>query len=225
MKTNKELLNELNNKLEMEYEKFIAEVIKLDPIHIVGNVNELYIKEELKELYLDSDALDRYEIKALLGKNNTLDYLYNVWIDQHFEIHYEIEERIKDGISDLTTEYIDNKMINCENDDKYLIVSDTLEKLNYYNFCYHIREKYGLEGYETFSPLLVKEIIDSGGAKYLYDFFCDMKDNEQLKYLVEIHTFDNEVYNNIQERILPKLNETIKRENEKQRKQRDREER
>lgn len=225
MKTSKELLNELNDKLDMEYEKFIAEVIKLDPIHIVGRVNELYIKEELKELYLDSDVLDRYEIKALLEKNNTLDYLYNVWIDQHFEIHYEIEDRIKDGISDLTTEYIDNKMINCENDDKYLIISDALEKLNYYDFGYHIREKYGLEGYETFSPLLVMEILDNGGAKYLYDFFCDMKDNEQLKYLAEIHTFDSEVYNNIQEKILPKLNETIKKENEKQRKSKNREER
>lgn len=225
MKTSKELLNELNNKLNIEYEKLIADVVKLDPIHIVGSVNELYIKEELKDLYLDSDTLDRYEIKALIEKNNTLDYLFNIWNDQNFEIHYEIEERIKDDISHLTIEYIDNKMINCKNDDKYLIISDALEKLNYYNFCYHIREKYRIEEYETFSPLLVMEILDNGGAKYLYEFFCDMKDNEQLKYLVEIHTFDSEVYNNIQEKILPKLNEIIKKENEKQRKQKDREER
>lgn len=225
MKTNKELLKELNNKLDKEYENLIAEVISKEPIHIVGRVYELAIKQELKDLYLDSDNLGRYEIKALLEKDNVLDYLYNVWIDQNFEIHYEIEDRIQDDISDLTCEYIDNRMLCCRDDDKYLIISDAIEKLNYYDFCNHIKEKYGLGEYETFSPLLIKEILDSGGAKYLCNFFSDIKDNEQLKYLVEVHTFDNEIYENIQEKILPKLNEVIRKENEKQRKQRNKEER
>ena len=89
------------------------------------------------------------------------------------------------------------------------------------SFCYHLKQKYGLGKYETLSPLLVKEILDSGGTRYLYDFLNDVKDNEQLKYLVDINTFNSNFYNNIEEKILPILKETITRE----KKQKDKEER
>ena len=76
MKSNKTLLDELNNKLEKEYNEFIQEIIKLDPLSIINKTYEITLKQEIKDLYVDSDILDRYEIKALLERNNTLKYLY-----------------------------------------------------------------------------------------------------------------------------------------------------
>ena len=201
MKSNKKLLDELNNKLEKEYNEFIQEIIKLDPLSIINKTYEITLKQEIKDLYVGSDILDRYEIKALLERNNTLKYLYDSWLEYDFDIHKEVEELVQE--------------------DKYIIIGDTLEELNNYNFCYHIKQKYGLREYETFSPLLVKEILDGGGTRYLYDFFNDVKDNEQLKYLVDINTFNSNFYNNIEEKILPILKEIITRE----KKQKDKEER
>lgn len=225
MKSNKELLEMLNVKLEKEYNDFIEYILKLEPINIVNKTYELTVKQEIKDLYINNDNFDRYEIKALIEKENILNFLYDSWLDKDFEINNEIESLLQEDISDLAIQYIDEQMVNCANNNKYLIISETLEKLNYYDFCNQIKCNYDLGKYETFSPLLVKEILDSGGTKYLYDFFSDIKDNEQLKYLVEIHTFDNEVYNNIQTEILPKLNGMIKKEQEKQKNQKDREER
>ena len=41
MKSNKTLLDELNNKLEKEYNKFIQEIIKLDPLSIINKTYEI----------------------------------------------------------------------------------------------------------------------------------------------------------------------------------------
>ena len=40
MKSNKTLLDELNNKLEKEYNEFIQEIIKLDPLSIINKTYE-----------------------------------------------------------------------------------------------------------------------------------------------------------------------------------------
>ena len=221
MKSNKILLDELNNKLEKEYNEFIQEIIKLDPLSIINKTYEITLKQEIKDLYVGSDILDRYEIKALLERNNTLQYLYESWLEYDFDIHKEVEELVQEDINELCREYVDKHLLNCKDDNKYIIISDTLEELNNYDFCYHLKQKYGLGKYETFSPLLVKEILDSGGTRYLYDFLNEVKDNEQLKYLVDINTFNSSFYNNIEEKILPILKETITRE----KKQKDKEER
>jgi len=213
--------NNLKNKLEKEYNEFIQEIIKLDPLSIINKTYEITLKQEIKDLYIDSDILDRYEIKALLERNNTLKYLYESWLEYDFDIHKEVEELVQEDINELCREYVDKHLLSCKDDNKYIVISDTLEELNYYDFCYHLKQKYGLGEYETFSPLLVKEILDSGGTRYLYDFFNEIKDNEQLKYLVDISNFNSNFYNNIEEKILPTLKETIAKE----KKQKDKEER
>lgn len=221
MKSNKTLLDELNNKLEKEYNEFIQEIIKLDSLSIINKTYEITLKQEIKDLYVGNDILDRYEIKALLERNNTLKYLYESWLEYDFDIHKEVEELVQEDINELCREYVDKQLLNCKDDNKYIIISDTLEELNNYDFCYHLKQKYGLGKYETFRPLLVKEILDSGGTRYLYDFLNDVKDNEQLKYLVDINAFNSNFYNNIEEKILPILRENITRE----KKQKDKEER
>lgn len=46
MKSNKTLLDELNNKLEKEYNEFIQEIIKLDPLSIINKTYEEIASEE-----------------------------------------------------------------------------------------------------------------------------------------------------------------------------------
>ena len=161
MKSNKTLLDELNNKLEKEYNEFIQEIIKLDSLSIINKTYEITLKQEIKDLYVGNDILDRYEIKALLERNNTLKYLYESWLEYDFDIHKEVEELVQEDINELCREYVDKQLLNCKDDNKYIIISDTLEELNNYDFCYHLKQKYGLGKYETLSPLLVKEIITS----------------------------------------------------------------
>lgn len=96
MKSNKTLLDELNNKLEKEYNEFIQEIIKLDPLSIINKTYEITLKQEIKDLYVGSDILDRYEIKALLERNNTLKYLYESWLEYDFDIHKEVEELVQE---------------------------------------------------------------------------------------------------------------------------------
>lgn len=209
MKSNKELLEILNEKLEKEYNNFINYILKLEPINIINRTYELTIKQEIKDLYINNDNLDRYEIKALIEKENTLNFLYCNWLDKDFEINNEIENLLQRDISDLAIQYINDQMVNCANNNKYIIISKTLENLNYYDFCNQIKSKYGLEKYESFSPLLIKEILDNGGVKYLYSFFSNIKDNEHLKHLVNINVFSSDSYKNIQQKILPSLKRTI----------------
>ena len=58
MKSNKTLLDELNNKLEKEYNEFIQEIIKLDPLSIINKTYEITLKQEIKDLYVGSDILE-----------------------------------------------------------------------------------------------------------------------------------------------------------------------
>lgn len=44
MKSNKTLLDELNNKLEKEYNEFIQEIIKLDSLSIINKTYEITLK-------------------------------------------------------------------------------------------------------------------------------------------------------------------------------------
>lgn len=113
MKSNKTLLDELNNKLEKEYNEFIQEIIKLDPLSIINKTYEITLKQEIKDLYVGSDILDRYEIKALLERNNTLKYLYESWFEYDFDIHKEVEELVQeDTVSGYETTINGYNIIN-----------------------------------------------------------------------------------------------------------------
>jgi len=113
VKSNKTLLDELNNKLEKEYNEFIQEIIKLDPLSIINKTYEITLKQEIKDLYVGSDILDRYEIKALLERNNTLKYLYESWLEYDFDIHKEVEELVQeDTVSGYETTINGYNIIN-----------------------------------------------------------------------------------------------------------------
>ena len=120
MKSNEELFKELQAKLDKEYEDLTNEVIKLEPRDIINRSYEFVIKEEIKDLYFDNKDLERYDIKALLSLDNTLDYLYNSWICTDFQINNEIRDALEDEVMELSKVFINKNLEKCKNKDKYI---------------------------------------------------------------------------------------------------------
>lgn len=210
MKSNEELFKELQAKLDKEYENLTNEVIKLKPRDIINRSYEFVIKEEIKDLYFDNKDLERYDIKALLSLDNTLDYLYNSWICTDFQINNEIRDALEDEVMELSKVFINKNLEKCKNKDKYIIIADAFEQLNYFDLCKDIKEKYKLSEYETMNPLLIKEIMDTGGTKDIYNFFKNILNNDELKYVALKREHNEKLHNNISNVVLPILEKKIK---------------
>lgn len=210
MKSNEELFKELQAKLDKEYEDLTNEVIKLEPRDIINRSYEFVIKEEIKDLYFDNKDLERYDIKALLSLDNTLDYLYNSWICTDFQINNEIRDALEDEVMELSKVFINKNLEKCKNKDKYIIIADAFEQLNYFDLCKDIKEKYKLSEYETMNPLLIKEIMDTGGTKDIYNFFKNILNNDELKYVALKREHNEKLHNNISNVVLPILEKKIK---------------
>ncbi len=210
MKSNEELLIELQARLDKEYEDLTNELMKLEPRDIIGRSYEFVIKEEIKDLYYSDKDLGRYEIKALLSLDNTLDYLYDSWICTDFQINNEVRDALEDEVMELSKDYINENLERCNDKDKYTIIADAFEQLNYFDLCKDIKEKYKLSEYETMNPLLIKEIMDTGGTKDIYNFFKNILNNDELKYVALKREHNEKLHNNISNVVLPILEKKIK---------------
>lgn len=210
MKSNEELFKELQARLDKEYEDLTNELMKLEPRDIIGRSYEFVLKEEMKDLYYSDKDLGRYEIKALLSLENTLDYLYDSWICTDFQINNEVRDALEDEVMELSKDYINENLERCSDKDKYTIIADVIEQLNYYDLCSNFKEKYKLSEYENMSPLLIKEIMDAGETKYIYNFLKHILNNDQLKYVASKREHNEELYNNISDVVLPILEKKMK---------------
>ena len=215
MKSNEELFKELQARLDKEYEDLTNELMKLEPRDIIGRSYEFVLKEEMKDLYYSDKDLGRYEIKALLSLDNTLDYLYDSWICTDFQINNEVRDALEDEVMELSKDYINENLERCSDKDKYTIIADAFEKLNYFDLCKDIKEKYKLSEYETMNPLLIKEIMDTGGTKDIYNFFKNILNNDELKYVALKREHNEKLHNNISNVVLPILEKKIKNKNKK----------
>lgn len=210
MKSNEELFKELQARLDKEYEDLTNELMKLEPRDIIGRSYEFVLKEEMKDLYYSDKDLGRYEIKALLSLDNTLDYLYDSWICTDFQINNEVRDALEDEVMELSKDYINENLERCSDKDKYTIIAAAFEQLNYFDLCKDIKEKYKLSEYETMNPLLIKEIMDTGGTKDIYNFFKNILNNDELKYVALKREHNEKLHNNISNVVLPILEKKIK---------------
>lgn len=210
MKSNEELFKELQARLDKEYEDLTNELMKLEPRDIIGRSYEFVLKEEMKDLYYSDKDLGRYEIKALLSLDNTLDYLYDSWICTDFQINNEVRDALEDEVMELSKDYINENLERCSDKDKYTIIADAFEQLTDFDLCKDIKEKYKLSEYETMNPLLIKEIMDTGGTKDIYNFFKNILNNDELKYVALKREHNEKLHNNISNVVLPILEKKIK---------------
>lgn len=224
-----ELVNKLYNKISLELLSFKSDMKDCEKDYVINNAYEIAIKEEIRDMFFGTEKYNKYELQALLEKENTLNFLYDNWMDSDGGIHSVIEENLEIGITDLTTDYVNDIKEKIDNDpNKELIenITEALKDFDSYDFCYHLKNKYGIEEIESID---IYQVLNSkDGKTYLYDLFSDLKDNEHLHYLNEISVINSENYDNITKEILPKLKELIKEDNKdlfKSNKSKDREER
>lgn len=211
----KERLNiEIYNKLNRELKAFKDELTKLKPEEIINKSYEITIKEEFVDLFGGEPKYDLHTLKALLQKDNVLDYLYDDWYnDKHHGISELVEDNMYGLLEDLTSKYESDLFDKIEESPNYELIVDISEALldfSRYELCYKLKNKYEVDELDLID---INDILNTkGGKQYLYDSFVDLKSNEQLEYLNEISVINSTNYNNIEEKILPKLKELIKEE-------------
>lgn len=204
------LTNQLYNKLKKEYLEYI-ENIKLMPIEqIISNSYSIAIRQEFVDMFYGTENYNKYELKVLLEKDNTLDFLYENWIDADGGIHNVLEENLSETLYDLVDEYKNELLIEIEKNPNYELIKDiseTLIALDNYDFCYHIKEAFGVEDLDAID---VFEILkEKNGAKYLYDFCDQVRNEKQVQYLMSVDVLEKEKIDNIKNKILPKLKKYI----------------
>lgn len=94
----------LSEKLVKEYNNFIKELVKLDPINIIDRAYEKVCKQEMVYVF-EKQALSATEYKALLRCSNILNECYDEWLksDGNFNemLEYTVENRVDIIVNDF----------------------------------------------------------------------------------------------------------------------------
>lgn len=211
-----ELTTKVCNKLDNEYKEFIEKILKTEPKNIVDNAYKIAIMQEFIDMFFGTERYSKYELTALLEKENSLEFLYDDWENADTGIYNVIEDNTNECLLKLASKYVSKLNEQAKSDPNYELLkdmSDALKDFNNYNFCDYIKKKYNLDDFEVID---VYEIMNKvGGAEYLYHYFAQLVDDNHLQYLNEISVINSNNYNNIEEKILPKLKEIMNNEKNK----------
>ena len=212
------LTEKVYEKLHSDFLKYLEEIKKLPVNELENKIYEMLFKQEIVDMFYGRERYNKLELNALLKKDNLLDYLYSKWDSTAYvsdlSIENDIEEQIEQAIEivmlDLATDdvsLIKTKIKNSPNYELIKDISETLTALDNYDFCYHLKDRFNVEDFDTVE---VYEILNTkDGAKYIYDFCDQVRHEDQVKYLLQIHVLDNDKINNIEDKILPKLKNYI----------------
>lgn len=97
---------ELYSKLESEFNSYKKELETLTSKEIIDKSYETTMKEELMCLfYPESQRYDLDEIKALKNEKNSLETLYQGWMDSDLNINQLLEDNTDEIIAELAEEY------------------------------------------------------------------------------------------------------------------------
>jgi translation initiation factor 2 beta subunit (eIF-2beta)/eIF-5 len=108
--TEKQIREELYNKLDKEYDNFIEDLKAKTPDEIIDKSYEKVMKEELKEMfYPDNERFDISDIKILNKSKSTLEELYQGWMDTDYGIHEQLEYSVEDTIEFLKNQQAKEK--------------------------------------------------------------------------------------------------------------------
>ena len=96
---------ELYDKLESELSSYKKDLESLSAKEIIDKSYETSIKEEVIYLfYPESKQFDIDEIKALKNEKNSLETLYQGWMDCDMNICELVEDSARDTVEDLSKE-------------------------------------------------------------------------------------------------------------------------
>jgi len=219
-----QLTNEVYQKLNMEYQKYINKMLKKSPKEIIENAYPIVIKQELVDMFYSVRNYDEDGLKGLLIQENTLQFLYDAWLDIDGGIHNLLEECLMDTITEIGEDYNDILKDKLKSDPNAELIECMASALGDfddadYELCSALKDKYNISelsiedyeaGEDSIKEIDIYEIFCSKeGKKYLYNTFLNLKDNDHLQYLGKISVINSISYKNIEEKILPKLKELI----------------
>lgn len=99
---------ELYDKLIKEKDSYKEDLLNLPIREVIDKSYETSIKEELVYLFHpDSVMFDIKEIKALKNEDNSLETLYQGWMDCDLNLNQLLEDNVRDTLSDLSDSYIE----------------------------------------------------------------------------------------------------------------------
>lgn len=212
-------LKKLQEKLENEYGKYMEKMNLLPSKEIINNAYAITVKQELIDMFNDKDSFSLGEIKALLSLESPLEYLYNEWLQVDGGLYEKIYDDIEYNLVDLALEYRDDLLSKIgEKSDLYYKISEICSYFDLYNrVCDDLKSKFEVKDLDVVD---INEILSTkDGKSYMYNFLSDLKNNDRVKELSEKNI---NIYQNleiIEEKILPELNELIKREERNKREQ------
>lgn len=210
MTKNENLCNELYEKLSRELREYKKELREKNADMIIRFSYETSIKEQLPDMFLGKSHYDEYELRALLELDNSLNGLYNAWMDSDFGLHNILEDTLADFVMDLSDEYVEEQEDKIKQKDNYELISNISSALNdfdRYDFCNDVKNKYEIEEFDLIS---VDSILNSkDGIFLLYHHFDELKDNSHLKYLNQTQVIDIKNYQNIEDKIIPELRKLV----------------
>ena len=191
------LVNQLYNKLRKEYLEYIENIKQMPIEQVISNSYSIAIRQEFVDMFYGTENYNKYELKVLLEKDNTLDFLYEDWVDAEGGIHNVLEENLSETLYDLVDDYKNRLSIEIEKHPNYELIrdiSETLMALDDYDFCYHIKDAFGVEDLD---------IVD------VYDFCDQVRHENQVQYLMSVDVLEKEKIDEIKDKILPKLKSFI----------------
>lgn len=94
-------MNRLTDKLNREWENYIAELMLLPPKEIIKRAYETAWKEEIMTYLLSCVEITDKKIEILLKRENLLNEMYRVWMDTDGDYNELLGFAIKNRILEL----------------------------------------------------------------------------------------------------------------------------
>lgn len=210
---NKDLVEKLHLKLKEEYLNYVNNIKQLPVEEIIKKSYELTIRKEFVDMFYDNRDFNKFQLLALLEKEQPLQYLYDSWMDCDYGINNLLLDNLDNTFYELGNDYENKVMLKIQKDKNYSLIesiSDVLQAFDNYDFCTYLKQKFNVNDLDEYD---VYKILNSkDGGKYLYDFLDQIRYEDQVNYLLDIQVLDSEKVNSIEDKILPDLKKNIRQQ-------------
>ena len=210
---NKDLVEKLYLKLKEEYLNYVNNIKQLPVEEIIKKSYELTIRKEFVDMFYDNRDFNKFQLLALLEKEQPLQYLYDSWMDCDYGINNLLLDNLDNTFYELGNDYENEVMLEIQKDKNYSLIesiSDVLQAFDNYDFCTYLKQKFNVNDLDEYD---VYKILNSkDGGKYLYDFLDQIRYEDQVNYLLDIQVLDSEKVNSIEDKILPDLKKNIRQQ-------------
>ena len=200
-------------KLKEEYLNYVNNIKQLPVEEIIKKSYELTIRKEFVDMFYDNRDFNKFQLLALLEKEQPLQYLYDSWMDCDYGINNLLLDNLDNTFYELGNDYENKVMLKIQKDKNYSLIesiSDVLQAFDNYDFCTYLKQKFNVNDLDEYD---VYKILNSkDGGKYLYDFLDQIRYEDQVNYLLDIQVLDSEKVNSIEDKILPDLKKNIRQQ-------------